>query len=159
VAIIRELQNIVERSVILCDTETFSVDENWLSFEPSAGPPLPRVLVTQERERVEAALAASKGRVSGPSGAAKRLGMPRSTLESRIKSLKIDKTVSHQPETRQRPQQVSSYLTRSLPRTRHFPKTSSVEWCVSHVFSALWNWPVPCIRTAELQKAPMPGTD
>jgi PAS domain S-box-containing protein len=88
---IRELQNIVERSVILCDTETFSVDENWLSFEPSALPPLPQVLVTQERERVEAALAASKGRVSGPSGAARKLGLPRSTLESRIKSLKIDK--------------------------------------------------------------------
>jgi PAS domain S-box-containing protein len=88
---IRELQNIVERSVILCDTETFSVDENWLSFVPSAGPPLPQVLVTQERERVEAALAASKGRVSGPSGAAKKLGIPRTTLESRIKSLKIDK--------------------------------------------------------------------
>ena len=88
---IRELQNIVERSVILCETETFSVDENWLSFEPSAEPPLPQVLVTQERELVEAALAASKGRVSGPSGAAKKLGMPRTTLESRIKSLKIDK--------------------------------------------------------------------
>jgi PAS domain S-box-containing protein len=88
---IRELQNIVERSVILCDTETFSVDENWLSFAPSAGPPLPQVLLAQERERVEAALAASKGRVSGPSGAAKKLGIPRTTLESRIKSLKIDK--------------------------------------------------------------------
>jgi formate hydrogenlyase transcriptional activator len=88
---IRELQNIVERSVILCDTETFSVDENWLSFVPTAGPPLPQVLVAQERERVEAALAASKGRVSGPSGAAKKLGIPRTTLESRIKSLKIDK--------------------------------------------------------------------
>jgi transcriptional regulator with PAS, ATPase and Fis domain len=88
---IRELQNIVERSVILCDTETFSVDENWLSFVPAAGPPLPQVLVAQERERVEAALASSKGRVSGPSGAAKKLGIPRTTLESRIKSLKIDK--------------------------------------------------------------------
>ena len=88
---IRELQNIVERSVILCDTETFSVDENWLSFLPGAGPPLQQVLATQERERVEAALAASKGRVSGPSGAAKKLGIPRTTLESRIKSLKIDK--------------------------------------------------------------------
>jgi formate hydrogenlyase transcriptional activator len=77
--------------VILCDTETFSVDENWLSFVPSAGPPLPQVLLAQERERVEAALEASKGRVSGPSGAAKKLGIPRTTLESRIKSLKIDK--------------------------------------------------------------------
>ncbi len=88
---IRELQNVVERSVILCDTETFSVDENWLSFEPNAAPPLPDVLVTQEKELIEAALEASKGRISGPSGAAKKLGMPRSTLDSRIKSLKIDK--------------------------------------------------------------------
>jgi hypothetical protein len=44
--------------------------------------------------------------------------------------------------------QASAYLTRALPKTRHFPKTSSLEYCASHVFSALWNWPVPCIRTA-----------
>ncbi len=93
---IRELQNIVERSVIVCDSETFSVDESWLSSEPSAQAPgskvaLSEMLATQEKETIEAALRECGGRVSGPSGAAARLGMPRSTLESKIRSLKIDK--------------------------------------------------------------------
>jgi formate hydrogenlyase transcriptional activator len=93
---IRELQNIVERSVIVCDSETFSVDESWLSSETSAQAPankvaLSEMLAMQEKETIEAALRECGGRVSGPSGAAARLGMPRSTLESRIRSLKIDK--------------------------------------------------------------------
>ncbi len=92
---IRELQNVIERSIIVCDTEIFSVDENWLvreSCQPQpAGQPLSYMLVTQTKEMIEAALAESGGRVSGPSGAAARLGMPASTLESKIKSLKINK--------------------------------------------------------------------
>jgi PAS domain S-box-containing protein len=93
---IRELQNVIERSVIVCETETFSVDESWLSrqplaIEPSSGPALPKKLAAQEKELIEAALGESGGRVFGPSGAATRLGMPRSTLESKIRSLKIDK--------------------------------------------------------------------
>jgi len=87
---IRELQNVIERSVIVCDTETFSVDESWLSHEPKTRA-LPDELVAQEKEIIEAALAQTKGRVSGASGAAARLGMPASTLDSKIKSLKIDK--------------------------------------------------------------------
>jgi formate hydrogenlyase transcriptional activator len=93
---IRELQNIVERSVIVCETESFSVDESWLSSQPIATESgsqvgLSQMLAAQEKETIEAALKECSGRVSGPSGAAARLSMPRSTLESKIRSLNIDK--------------------------------------------------------------------
>ena len=92
---IRELQNVIERSVVLCETEIFSVDESWLSRASSsfqaASPTLLRTPTLQEREIIEAALAKTKGRVSGPAGAAARLGIPSTTLESKIKSLKINK--------------------------------------------------------------------
>ena len=88
---IRELQNVIERSVILCDTENFSVDENWLSGTSRVTRPLAQEMVSQERELIETALAECKGRVSGDSGAAVRLGMPASTLDSKIRALKIDK--------------------------------------------------------------------
>jgi PAS domain S-box-containing protein len=93
---IRELQNVIERSVIVCESENFSVDESWLSREPLAPEPtgpldLSHKLATQEKEMIEAALRESEGRVFGPSGAAAKLGMPRSTLESKIRSLKINK--------------------------------------------------------------------
>jgi PAS domain S-box-containing protein len=101
---IRELQNVIERSVILSSGGVFSVDELWLSkkFLPLAPPlkasPSSKSQVTKglvealsEREIIEAALAATRGRVSGPSGAASKLGIPPSTLETRIKVLKIDK--------------------------------------------------------------------
>ncbi len=93
---IRELQNVIERSVIVCETENFSVDESWLSRQPrvtvqnSALEPL-RKLPSEEKEIIEAALSASGGRVYGPSGAAAKLGIPRSTLENKIRSLKINK--------------------------------------------------------------------
>ena len=92
---IRELQNVIERSVILCETEIFSVDESWLSRASSS--PLEESLTLskkpthEEREMIEAALAETKGRVSGPAGAAVKLGIPSTTLESKIKSLKINK--------------------------------------------------------------------
>ena len=85
---IRELQNIIERSVIVCDGEDFFVDESWLSHVPGR---LADELETQEKEIIEAALAQTNGRISGPTGAAARLGMPASTLDSKIKSLKINK--------------------------------------------------------------------
>jgi formate hydrogenlyase transcriptional activator len=93
---IRELQNVVERSVIVCETENFSVDESWLSRKPLGNEPksqseLSQKLAAQEKEMIEAALRASGGRVSGPSGAAAKLGLHRSTLESKIASLKINK--------------------------------------------------------------------
>lgn len=93
---IRELQNVIERSVILCDTETFSVDESWLAWqpradEPSSQPELSRKLAAQEKEMIEAALLESGGRVSGPSGAAVKLGIPGSTLDTKIRSLRINK--------------------------------------------------------------------
>jgi formate hydrogenlyase transcriptional activator len=92
---IRELQNVIERAVILCEGETFSVDETWLRPElpvarsrPSA---LNRVLARQEKEMIEAALTQCYGRVSGPSGAATKLGLPARTLDSKIKRFKINK--------------------------------------------------------------------
>jgi formate hydrogenlyase transcriptional activator len=93
---IRELQNVIERSVIVGDGDTFSVDASWLSRRPHAPKPtspleLPQQLAAQEKEIIEAALRECKGRVSGASGAAARLGMPGSTLESKIRVLKIDK--------------------------------------------------------------------
>jgi len=95
---IRELQNVVERAVILSDGETFSVDEKWLKHESSQESrrgSIPDGALSRDRKRemalIEAALADCEGRVSGPSGAATRLGIPRQTLESKIRSLGIDK--------------------------------------------------------------------
>lgn len=92
---IRELQNVVERSVILCDSETFTVDESWLSAEARPTRPLADDMVAQEKQLIEAVLAECHGRVSGPSGAAVKLGMPASTLDSKIRALKIDKHRFH----------------------------------------------------------------
>jgi PAS domain S-box-containing protein len=93
---IRELQNVIERSVIVCETENFSVDESWLSAQPPATEPKRQLdplkkSPAEEKAAIEAALSESGGRVYGPAGAAAKLAMPRSTLESKIKSLKIDK--------------------------------------------------------------------
>src|SRR6266481_4345907 len=93
---IRELQNVIERSMILCETEIFSIDESWLPKQPSLTEPknqmeLPGRLLAQEKEMIEAALKESRGRIFGPKGAAAKLGIPRSTLESKIRSLKINK--------------------------------------------------------------------
>ena len=92
---IRELQNIVERSVILCTGDTFSIDEAWLlsqgPLRASGSDPLPQTLQDQEKDMIEAALAKSRGKVAGPRGAAARLGIPPSTLESKIKQLGIEK--------------------------------------------------------------------
>jgi len=95
---IRELQNVIERSVIVCETANFSVDESWLPQQPLVTQPgsrteLPQTLVAQEKSMIEAALKESRGRVFGPTGAAAKLGIPRSTLESKIRSLKIDKNL------------------------------------------------------------------
>jgi PAS domain S-box-containing protein len=93
---IRELQNVIERSVIVCETENFSVDESWLLRQPLASESKSQLelsgkLAAQEKEMIEAALRESGGQVSGPSGAAAKLGLPGSTLESKIRSLKINK--------------------------------------------------------------------
>jgi DNA-binding NtrC family response regulator len=86
---------VIERSIILCETENFSVDESWLVREsPQTQPasqPLSDKLVADEKEMIVAALTESRGRVSGPTGAAAKLGIPPSTLESKIRSLKINK--------------------------------------------------------------------
>ena len=93
---VRELQNVIERAVIVCATDTLAVDESWLPRHSPATPltslPLDEVLVARERQMIEAALAESEGKVSGRFGAAAKLGIPASTLESRIRTLKIRKT-------------------------------------------------------------------
>jgi len=96
---IREMQNVVERAVILSDSGTFSVDETWLTHDSSARSsaldmPLRsslRLDDNQEKEIIETALAECGGRISGPSGAATKLGIPRQTLESKIANLGINK--------------------------------------------------------------------
>jgi len=90
---VRELQNVIERSVILCDTDEFTVDERWLSGGPAVASrlALPRTVAAHEKAIIEDALRATGGRVFGPSGAAARLCIPRSTLESRIRALGINK--------------------------------------------------------------------
>jgi formate hydrogenlyase transcriptional activator len=92
---IRELQNIIERSVILCTGDTFWVDEAWLSSQDAPGlessGPLTQNVQNYEKRLIEAALAESKGRVAGPHGAAAKLGIPRSTLDLKIKQLNIKK--------------------------------------------------------------------
>ncbi len=83
--------------MILCETEIFSIDENWLpqrallTAESKQQVELPRRLLVQEKDMIEAALKDTRGRVSGPTGAAVKLGIPRSTLESKIRSLRINK--------------------------------------------------------------------
>jgi formate hydrogenlyase transcriptional activator len=92
---VRELQNVIERAVILSDGDIFSVDETWLKHEPLqlARPraALNGALLRQEKEMIEAALAESQGRISGPTGAAANLGLPTRTLDSKIKRLGINK--------------------------------------------------------------------
>ncbi len=92
---VRELQNIIERAVILSEDENLAVDETWLKSEPAQNPvrtrALDSALLQQEKEMIEAALAESQGRISGPAGAAAKLGLPARTLDSKIKRLKINK--------------------------------------------------------------------
>ena len=92
---IRELQNIVERSVILCTGDTFWIDEAWLSIQKAprtkSSAPLTKTVKSYEKELIEAALAESNGKVAGPNGAAVKLGIPRSTLDLKIKQLNINK--------------------------------------------------------------------
>jgi PAS domain S-box-containing protein len=92
---IRELQNVIERSLIVCETDEFTIDKSWLSGGPvpirSADQALIETSAPGERDLIEAALAQTEGKVSGLSGAAAKLGIPASTLESKIRSLKINK--------------------------------------------------------------------
>ena len=92
---VRELQNVVERAVILCEGDTLSVDATWLESEAPrqarGDAAFASSLIDREKEMIEAALAESRGIVAGPKGAAIKLGVPRQTLDSKIRSLRIDK--------------------------------------------------------------------
>ena len=92
---VRELQNVVERAVILCEGDTLSVDATWLKLEAPrqarGDAAFASSLIDREKEMIEAALAESRGIVAGPKGAAIKLGVPRQTLDSKIRSLRIDK--------------------------------------------------------------------
>src|SRR6266436_3345141 len=89
---VRELQNVIERSLIIVDTNEFSVDKNWLSHEFQSSRRVGRASgISTEQEQIEAALAQTKGKVSGRQGAAAILGIPASTLESKIRTLRINK--------------------------------------------------------------------
>jgi sigma-54 dependent transcriptional regulator, acetoin dehydrogenase operon transcriptional activator AcoR len=88
---VRELQNVIERSLIIGETNEFSVDKSWFSNEPQPGSSVAVDHTSTERRRIEAALVQSNGKVSGAHGAAAKLGMPASTLESKIRSLRINK--------------------------------------------------------------------
>jgi transcriptional regulator with GAF, ATPase, and Fis domain len=87
---VRELQNVIERSLIIAETNEFSIDESWVANEPQRPTPATDRTLT-ERTRIEAALAQSNGKVAGAHGAAVKLDMPASTLESKIRSLGINK--------------------------------------------------------------------
>jgi formate hydrogenlyase transcriptional activator len=93
---IRELQNVIERTVVLCDGDIFAIDETWLKAQrPSTSRsnpavPLSASLADRERELIEAALVECWGRISGKFGAAAKLGIPRPTLQSKISYLGID---------------------------------------------------------------------
>jgi formate hydrogenlyase transcriptional activator len=99
---IRELQNVIQRAIVLCESDTFSVDETWLKREKprlsGSVIPLGATLAEHEKDIIEAALADCGGQVAGPTGAAAKLGLPRQTLESKITALGINK---HRFKTRQ----------------------------------------------------------
>jgi PAS domain S-box-containing protein len=88
---VRELQNVIERSLIIGEANEFSIDKSWVANEPQSPGSAPPDQKANERQRIEAALAQSNGKISGAHGAAAKLGMPASTLESKIRSLKINK--------------------------------------------------------------------
>ena len=141
---IRELQNIVERSVILCGGDTFSIDEAWLSqapLRPEVAGALPSALQDQEKDLIEAALAKSRGKVAGPSGAAATLGIPASTLESKIRATRNRETSIHQPGLTKSRLQVIQWL-EPAPRRRHRLETG-----VDRTRRSLRDTPSPPRRT------------
>jgi formate hydrogenlyase transcriptional activator len=91
---VRELQNVIERAVIVCDSETFRVDASWFARTApisKAGRPFAADLAAREKAMIENALSETKGVISGPAGAAAKLGLPRQTLESKIRKLRINR--------------------------------------------------------------------
>jgi len=121
---IRELQNVIERSVIMCETENFSVDKAWQAQQPVASESKGRTglshkLAAQEKEMIEAALSESGGQVLGSSGAAANLGMPRSTVESKIRLLRINKNHFKTCAVNADGEALSRFATEGLTRIGH----------------------------------------
>jgi len=88
---IRELQNVIQRAVILCDAQTLAVEETWLSSTDNSLYEPQQQRSSWEKERIEVALAECRGRISGPNGTATKLGIRRTTLEAKIRKLRINK--------------------------------------------------------------------
>jgi hypothetical protein len=130
------LQNIVERSVILCTGDTFGIDEAWLSSQNASRRALSHLLTENlhnyEKELIEAALAESNGIVAGPNGAAAKLGIPRSTLDLKIKQLNIRK--AHHP--------VRPLV--ELPESWRTPNIPSLQISLQALFSLRSNWALGC---------------
>jgi transcriptional regulator with GAF, ATPase, and Fis domain len=123
---VRELQNVIERAVIVSDSEALAIDGRWLKSRgavPSPAPEPEPTLAGAEKSAIEDALEATKGRVAGPFGAAMRLGVPSSTLESKIRSLRIDKT-RFRPPSRVAAEPVRGGPGIACGRSQHFREAS-----------------------------------
>ncbi len=144
---VRELQNVIERSIIVCETDNFTVDESWLTGKPDETEQsmglLWRMPAAQQKQTIEAALADAQGRVSGPAGAAAKLGIPASTLDSKIKVFKINKfrykTV--QALSLGRLQKITKF---GNLRTREFYTSA-----MSYYFKSLYLWLLACHLTSQ----------
>jgi formate hydrogenlyase transcriptional activator len=97
---IRELQNVVERAVILARGNVLGLSDFELPSVSSEAVPARHDRPSDERQQIEKALAASRGRVYGVEGAAEVLGVPPTTLEARIRRLGIDKHAFRRPVPR-----------------------------------------------------------
>ena len=132
---VRELQNVIERAVILSEGDAFSLDETWFRSEKTrystSTVPLDGTLLKQEKKLIEGALAESRGRVSGPKGAATKLGVPSRTLDSKIKCLK-----STNPALKILP---------LFPDPKGIPQNSGRPLYLSHTFAMCFHWRSRCI--------------
>ena len=142
----------IERAVILSDSNIFAVDEAWLKREPSKVPhssvALTGVLLAHEKEAIEAALAQSHGRVSGPAGAAAKLGVPNSTLDAKIKRLGIDK-YRFKPRSAEI---ASTAVLQVFPDLTGNPENSGLESALTDRFGEDFEWSRSCSSQPRVRK-------